>query len=491
MSARRSWQQFGVTLTGAFLTGHALQVRVSDYARVQRDLGEALERRPAEGWSYKPLEWQDIAGSYDGGGGYPSLVPLVLVRRDGDDLRDLVERAEEGRPAPEREWLRTVTRGWTWSLRSLTIELFDFGVGVIEGLYDVAAPTLLSAAETREVVDALSRLKADPDVGVRSPVAAAYEEVTLDTVRAFSTAVSEHAAHVRQEPWLTPLQAALWNGDGDATGDEQAASNAPRDDWGRLLWLHPVYLLSGRAWSSDRALRRLARPFQSSFTKAQALSDGVFMPGIDRSVIVARGAPARTRMTPLDLVMLHWAYYALFMEMDRGLLATLDSDKWRTSGSLGALEEDAERMFSVYMRVEETQARLNSVLADLGGGAIALWDAVADVSRFDELVAAVDGKVESLQRMAERRVQEAGVARARRTSNILGGLTALTVVTVVIALFGSLIGSRADDFGHVELRVATIAAAFVLALVLYLRQRELVRRRRRAWRAIRRRGTEA
>ena len=460
---------------------------MSEYARVQRDLGESLKRRDGEGWNYTPLEWQDIAGSYDGGGGYPSLVPLVLVRRDGDELRLHAEEAQRERPADERAWLESVTEGWTWNLRSLTIELFDFGVGVIEGLYEVEAPRLLGANETCHAVDALSRLKPDPAVGVRSPVAAAFETITLDTVSIFSAAVCTHANHARQEPWLTPLQAALQRPDAGngASPTDDAPAPAP-GEWGRLLWLHPVYLLAGRARGSEAHLRRVARPFQASFTRIVSLEDGLFMPGIDRSVIVARGAFSHSRMRLLDLVTLHWAYYALFMEIDRGLLATLDSDKWQDSGALGELEEDAERMFAVYMRVQETQARLNSVLADLGGGAIALWDAIADVSRFGELVSAVEGKVDNLQRLAERRVQEAGVARARRAGNILGGLTALTVVTVVIALFGSLIGTRADDFGHVELRVATIVAAFALALILYLRQREYVRRSRRASRRLRR-----
>jgi hypothetical protein len=471
VSARRGWQQFEVVLTGAFLTGQPLQVRVADYCRVQQTLGEGLKQRPGEGWEYEPLRWHDIAGSYDGGGGYPSLVPLVLLRRTGGELKTLVEQAQTARPDDERAWLDATMAGWTWRLRSITVEVFDFGVGVIEGRYEVAAPPLLGVHETRRAVAAVSRLKPDPAAGIRSPIAASYEAITLDTVRTFRDAVAKHAADARQEPWLTPLQTAL----------RQTAEEAPPpNDWGRLLWLHPVYVLQARARAGSRQLHRLARPFQSSFTKTLDLSNGVFAPGIDSSVMVARGDAAPMRDDLMNLIVLNWAYYALFMEVDRGLLATLDNDKWQTSGSLGTLEEDAERMFAVYMRVQETQARLNSVLADLGGGALTLWDAIAEVQRFGELVSSVEGKVENLQRVAERRVQEATVDRARRAGNILGGLTALTVVTVVIGLFGSLVGSRSDTFGHIELRTLTIVAAFFIALALYLRQREIVRKRKRA-----------
>jgi hypothetical protein len=463
-----------VALTGAFLTGRPLQVRVSDYRTVQSAIGEALKQRPDEGWDYEPLEWPDVAGSYDVGGGYPSLVPLVMLRRGGAELAAVAEKAQRERPVEEQEWLVRAMDGWTWDLRAITIDVFDFGVGVVEGRYEVVAPTLLSVAATRRAIDAVSRLKPDLAGTIRSPIAASYEAIALDTVRIFGDAVDTHAPRAKQQPWLTPLQAAL----GPTSGNGPATN--PPNDWGRLLWLHPVYMLSAPKRSSQAQLHRLARPFQADFRKVVELSGGIFVPGIDRSLIVTRGNVTRQRVSLMDLILLNWAYYALFMEIDRGLLATLDNDKWETSGALGALEDDAAKMFAVYMRVQETKARLNSVLADLGGGALTLWDAIADAQRFGDLVAAVEGKVENLQRVAERRVQEATVERARRTSNILGGLTALTVVTVVIAGFGSIVGSRSDVLGHLELRWAAIIAGLCGAAFLFFRQREIVRRRERA-----------
>ena len=182
----------------------------------------------------------------------------------------------------------------------------------------------------------------------------------------------------------------------------------------------------------------------------------------------------------MRLTELQWAYYAVFMEMDRGLLALLDNDKWQTPESLAGLEADTERMFTIYTRVQEARARLDSALTDLAGGQLSIWNAIADVQKFDHLVAAVEGKVETLQRIAERRVQEAAAARERRTSNILSGLTALTVVTVAVALMANFIGTPADSLGHIDVRIITIIAAFLIALLLYREaQREIALKRER------------
>lgn len=469
MSTRKGWKEFEVVLTGAFLTGQPLQVRIAESSRMQRNLGEELMRHPGEGWGYQALEWQDAGGSYDGSGGYPSLVPLVLVRRDGDEFKQAVEQALARRPARERDWLDSMVEGWTWRLREISIDVFDFGTAIIKGIYDVQAPASLSVEETRRTVDLLSRLKPDAFEGIQPPIAAAYEEMTRATVVRFSEAVEATAAHARQPPWLTPMVAALGEPDEDS---------GRRYDWGRLLWLHPVYVLPAEPQANSEELHALARPFKSNFHRAAEGSYGLFVPGIEISVIVARGDPSGPRDTFMFLISLNWAYYALFMEIDRGLYATLDNDKWQTDATLGTLEADAAQMFQIYLRVQEVQARLSSVLMDIGGGALTLWDAIVGAQRFDELVAAVQGKVEILQRVAERRVQEAATVRARRTGSILGGLTALTVVTLAIAVVGSLVGSRSDAIGHIPLRMGTIALAAVAALVLlYFLQRDIAMRR--------------
>jgi hypothetical protein len=163
------------------------------------------------------------------------------------------------------------------------------------------------------------------------------------------------------------------------------------------------------------------------------------------------------------------------------MLALLDDDRWDASQSLAALEDDADRVFDDYLRVMEARARLDTALAALGGDEFAIWKAIADVQKFDTLVDSVERKVEVLQRIAERRVQQAQASRERRTSAILSFLTALTVVTVTVALLGNFLGSRSDALGHIELRLAVVLAAFAAAIGVYyaaFRQRTWRYRRR-------------
>ena len=452
-----------MALTGPFLTGQPLQVRIGDYPDLQRRLGDELGAS-GEGWDHEGIRWRGVE-SYGSGGGYTSLVPRVLIRRCGDPLAVRLEELLGQRPEAEREWLAAATRGWRWELRSLQIELYDFGVGVVNGTYDVSAPLWLGAAETRRTAEAVARLLSDPAIEVRSPVAAAYDALTRETVALFGDAVARCAGAEQQEPWLSAFHSAL----PPEPGPEGPPASPAAEGWGRLLWLHPVFVFTSGPGVGYRRLRRLSRPFEATFSECIEHWHGVFAPGIDSSVVVLHENIPKQKAPPLGLTELMWAYYGLFMEIDRGLLAMLDSDKWQESGSLGDLEEDADRMFSVYMRVQEARARLDSALTDLAGGQVSIWNTIADVQKFDELVAGVERKVATLQRVAERRVEEAGAARARRTGNVLSGLTALTVVTLLVTLMGYFIGMQRDQSGHTELRAAVVALALVLAALIYRR----------------------
>ena len=89
------------------------------------------------------------------------------------------------------------------------------------------------------------------------------------------------------------------------------------------------------------------------------------------------------------------------------------------------------------------------------------------MTKFQPLVDGVDLKVKVLQDQSERRVQQAAARRDRRTSSILSGLTALTVVTVAVALIGNFVGTRSDKLGHIGLRVAVVLVAVLVAGAVY------------------------
>ncbi len=176
----------------------------------------------------------------------------------------------------------------------------------------------------------------------------------------------------------------------------------------------------------------------------------------------------------MKLIQLHWAYFALYMEIDRGLLVILDRDKPKVRTTLHELQADAEGIFSSYLRVMKARARVDSALAGLGGDEQEVWNLIADVQKFDALVGGVDRKVEVLQKMADRRVQLAKSRTDRRTAIILGFLTSLALVTLVTTLLGYFVGGLSDKpEEHPALRVALVVGGLLLAVVLWLGAFEL------------------
>jgi hypothetical protein len=466
--ARPGGIELRVAITAAFLTGHPIGVRIGGYDLLQRDLGQELDKLGRQGWSVNADHWRQH-GTYHSGGGFSSMLPLVLARRGGRDVLARLDALLAGRPQSEHAWLARHTANLTLQPVALRIDVYDLGMAVMNGTFSVHVAADVGLAATARTLKQLVWLKPDRDEDVLSPIAAAFRQLAEETTQQFAQAVRSAAPESVQDPWLAPFLNAL--------PTRQPSEHPYPADWGRLLWLHPVHLL-GVDDPKQRApsAAQLAPPFHDSV----AIPDGSFVPGIGWSAIITGGDPAAADV-PLNILELHWAYIALYMEIDRGLLALLDDDRWQQSHSLSTLEDEADRVFADSMRVTEARARLDSALASLGGDEQAIWDVIAGVTKFAALSDGIDRKVAALQRVAERRVQQAAAAQARRTSAILSFLTALTIVTVTVALIGNFIGSRSDALGHIELRVLIVAAALLLAVGLYreaFRDRPRGRRKR-------------
>jgi hypothetical protein len=243
---QESWRRFEVILTGAFLTGTPLQVPIGDASRIQATLGNALMQDPNDGWSFEPLAAQDPGGSYDGAGGYPSLVPLVLVKRQGPMLLAALKRAIGDLSSEPRRWLKDEMRGWQWNIDDVSIDLYDFGTGVFRCAVKVQPPTGMPVTQIRDHIVRLSRTKADPDADVEVPLATALQVLTQETAKQFSSIANTLVAHAVETPWAQPMIDAIGTDETEQPG--LAGGRGYR--WGKLLCYIP-YSCSSRQPDRD------------------------------------------------------------------------------------------------------------------------------------------------------------------------------------------------------------------------------------------------
>jgi hypothetical protein len=437
--------QYRVAVTGAFLTGHPLAVRIAGYTDLQSAIAGAL-RRP--GWRFQPQHVQD--GTFESGGGFIEALPLVIASRGGAELLAQLRYLLDAPNAITGASAVASPSTPVFDPTALSIDVYDLGVAVLTAWFDL---TSASESELPAVVRTVkSMVWLRPSAEGTPPIADALQQIAHDTADDYGAAVRTATPTSIQTSWLSA----------SSTGSSASAVSVNAiHERGRLLWLHPIHVFE-TADPSDRTTRLLAPAFHRTIH----VSDGVFAPGIGWSAIVTEPGSA-SAATPVRLTQLHWAYYALYMEIDRGLLGILNQGRWKENAPLKELEDDADDVFNDYMRVMEARARLDSALTALGGDELALWEEIAQVQRFDAVVGAVERKLETLQRLTQRRVDQAAAQRARRISEILGGLTALTVLTVAIALIGYFVGTKSDTLGHAWLRILVVLGSFAVALSLY------------------------
>jgi hypothetical protein len=432
-----------VAITGAFLTGHPLPVHIENYAKVQAELGEILLRPQ---WTVEAH--QKLDGTYQSGGGFTTAAPLVIARRDGADLLPWLTSAlnagdlmRTGRPRAARTVINATP------LR-FSIDFYDLGVGVLTAWIAVKITGGRDLGATAGELKRQVLLRGDG--GGVPPLSQALQSLATAATQEYGRAASSVRAN-----------ASAPSDDDPASAARLPLAGERGTDRARLLWLHPVHVITVED-STARVVKALAPAFHERI----AFDGGTFAAGIGWSAIAALPT-SNSVATPIALTELHWAYYALYMEIDRELLHVLDQSRGTVSKSLKELESDSNAVFADYMWVINARARLDSALSARGGDELAIWQAIAKVQRFDAVVDSVDRKLEALDTLAKRRVDQANTYRARRTADALGYISLLTLVTVTIAVIGLLFGARNPGVNSWWLRVPAIVTAFLLSILVY------------------------
>jgi hypothetical protein len=433
-----------VAITGAFLTGHPLTVHIADYARTQAELGEILHKPQ---WTVEHL--QEVHGTYEAGGGFTTAVPLVIARRDGADLLPWLTSAlgashviPAGRPCVTSTALNVTAV-------SLSMDFYDLGVGVLTAWVTVDLAEGDDLAETVRELQLQVRLRDEGDGG--PALTQTLQSVVVGAIQDYSAAATSVAANA------SALSDDMADIDRLPLAGERGADRA------RLLWLHPIHVVV-----TENATARLAKALAPPFHQRIKFDGGTFAAGIDWSAIVA--LPTSTSVGRLvELTELHWAYYALYMGIDRELLHLLDRPESTEDLGLKELERIAEVVFAKYMAVINARARLDSALNARGGDDFAIWQAIADVQQFDAVVDSVERKLGALDKLARHRVDEANTYRTRRIADALGYISVLTLVTVTIAVISLLLGSRNPGFNRWWLPVPPLVAAFLVSALAYRR----------------------
>jgi hypothetical protein len=417
-----------VRITGSFLTGAPLRVPTEEYDNVRASLIEYLSS--AFGWQcIHPLP---ASGTYHSGGGFGETLPLVLLRRDGAEVVSRLQALVEN---------EVLALPWPTALERVQIDVYDLGVANLTLTLMCDLPADANAGAVAKQMKSAVWLR--PQGEQMAALPAALRQLVAETTTQFKAAALVTTPGLLQETWTLPSIA--------------------KSDHGRLMWLHPIHVVRQDV-ATDR--RQTALDLAPAFCRDIGLPDCTFITGIGWSAI-ALAPGSDSDQIAMRLIEMHYAYIALYMEIDRGLLQALEYETGQTFSKLSHLEHEADLVFNNFMRVMEARARVDTTLAGLGGDEQGIWDAMNEVSRFDALVAGVDRKVEVLQRVTDRRVQQATTVSARRSTRILGFLTALTVVTVAVALIGSFIGNRSDALGHLPARFAVVGTALLVAIGVY------------------------
>lgn len=440
-SALQTSTKLVVAVTGAFLTGFIPQGPIPEIVERRGAIQQALAMR-GEDWLTGAFS-EAPGGTYFSGGGFAQEIPLVVATRRGAGFTHRAQELLTDRASTDEHFAKLIGSGWAISLVSVAIDVYEFGVAVLNGLLHIDTPAGSSLRESADAIKQLVWLKPVIEGEPLPALSAMFGLLAEETVGHLQLADFENETARKEGP--------------------AAVLDAAGDDLGHLLWLHPVMQLRVLEHNQLDNAESLAGPFQTTVD----IRDGRFVPGIGSSAIVEFGQ-AHQAPSILRLIERHWAIFAFYMLTDRKLLLMLDELRWSTPTKLSAFEEDAHRVFDLFSAVLHVRARIDSTLAALGGDEQELWNRIALVQNFEALVQGVDRKIALLGSIAERRVQEATAASARRTTRILSSLTALSMVTVTVAVLGAILGSHTATYDDVLLRIGVIFVAFILGVAILI-----------------------
>jgi hypothetical protein len=427
-----------VTFVGNFLTDLTLDsemLRLSGYERAQALVAATLNGPDRHEWAYlQPSRGTHGLRFAVGGRSHEAALPLSFIRRTGYELDTRVTDH------------RLDSESASWHLAGLSLSFFDFGIGSLVADYVLTANEGLSASELRLLVEGVSMSLVEP-----------YNILIKESLEELRAAVASQLHDSAVNP--------AWFGESEHQVVLPGAV-------GELLWLHRLYIVDNADESFDEYVR-LSPKLLPTFYESHVATDFCYQPGLSSSaVVLRRPASGGTGIAWLiDTVAFQFAYVALFMEIDRALLAQF-TDLTVTSRRAGQrkLTDNSSSISRVYERVRWVRALLNTVIATGGAAAAKVWEQTAQVQNFPLLEKSVDDKLDALQAMYNHRMQELSAARARIVSLYVATFTLFAVASSIFAVIDFVLGGSLLRLDTERLLIATsVVSACLVAILLALR----------------------
>lgn len=436
------YQPVRVAMTGAYLTGFAVEVDSVSESQL-RGWQEAVARllQDAEGTSEKWIvpRYGTVTPSLRySGAAYEGLLPSNFLHTAWvpGKASSLEHHLTNYRASPVGQEAISAERDTQWILERYQLAIYPFGVGTLAATYSIAVPDDMEVWRLRDLVADVKPTLAEP-----------YNAYLQEVISRIRLAVARSSPNLVRRPWI---QGQLPTSEEDAIVNRRNLSvrrytrnktdqSKPDLKWfataspPELLWVHSVYLLTNDNFQAQ--LWDDLLPFLHSKHTFAGLA---YYPGTESSVAVWASQPSTEYIVAreegiLKVLLLQWAYFAASAEIDRGLWSMLNR---LGAGALGTteLETQLETILTVYEKTRILRSRLNTLLAEYGGGFIALWEAGAGVQGLEQLFASVDDKLDAVQMVCQNKLETLAATRERRLNRTVSLFTVFTVASSIVAL---------------------------------------------------------